>query len=380
MLDYFEEDPDEDGTIVRLLPNEDDEEEWSEIDEKQAEEELERIRMTQQQLVAGNLVTLTDKVSHNLFCQNLNAWSELLNHKTTLSVIETEPRTIDTMTGRRVVNKQIAETTIKLGIEKAIDDCTKQAILTAPLNNFDKAVLEACATHQYNGESAITVKAIFKYISGGSTDLTPTMRKAIIYSIDKLRNIDVTIYATAAYTKLRRLQKPNGKPKQKPDTNGKITLVNHLLPSKRIEVEINGQFTDGIKFLDVSPVFCYASDKGETVTLAKKLLNAPKIRNTEILIQLKKYILTRITTIKRSIKGGGRGLYPTLLFKSIYNNCTNSEKMLKDKEFRKRVRESSMKYLEFLKTEKEIKNFKSVDDNGIPHVNLAKCTKFIVEI
>lgn len=334
-------------------------------------------------LESKDLTVITDNKVNKIFSIQENHWDELQD-KEILSyhLTEKEPRTVVTPQGKRCFTKEISETTVKLRIEKAIDDCTKQAILTSPLNNFDKAVLEACATHQYHGENYITVNTIFKYL-GGTCDPNPTMVQKIMDSVNKMRFIDVRIDATESYKKLKRLQKPDGTPKRKPNKDGKIILSNYLLPSKKVEIEVNGVTVEGgIQFLDVSPIFQYSQDKGELATLEKKLLQARKeaINCTDKSIKLKNYILSRLNAITRSRKGGGKSLAPTITFEGLYNNCIEDPEKIKDRPTRQRTRETAEKYLQFLVSEKKIKSFTIVGKDNKPKDKLADGVKFSLVI
>lgn len=358
------------------------------------------IKLNQTDLIIGDLRLLTDKVSAQLFSYEGDDWKKLVTSQTLLVVKEKEPRSFYTADNvRKTTSKFVAETTVKLRIKPGTDESTKQKILDNPLNSFDKLILSVCSSHQLKSKKYITVKTIFKYC-GGNRQPETKFAQNIEDSIDKLRFIEVKMDVSQAYANLQRLQKPNGKPirpfklkeafnlgkyldemesrKPKKKDIPEIILSDYLLPAKTLTVEVNGIRTTAIQFYDSSPVVMYALDKEETTLLAHKLLS-PKINNTHMVVCLKTYILMRIKAIKRSKNGGGKSLEPIITFKSIYENCGDTEKIKTDRKFRKRVRDTAFKYLTFLRTEKEILNFQSLDANNKSQLDLAKCVKFKID-
>ena len=349
-------------------------------------------------LVDGkNIKILNDKVSRKIFSLEKEEWENFVTDKIPVKILEKEPRSFRTPGGEiMTATKPVAEIKIRARIKKTVEECIKQEIISEPLNNFDKAVLEACMTHQYHGRDYITMDTIYKYL-GGTRQLGNMMRQEIENSLDKLRLIDIKMDVTQAYLNLKRLQKPDGSPirelkslkrKTKIDYISEIEgevrepkafLTNYLLPASVLTIEFNGIKTTAVKFLDVSPLFLYAEDKGETLELQQKLLQPPKLNNTQINIRMKNYILSRIESMLRSKRGGGKNLVEVITFKGIYNGSGNSLTVKTDRNFRKRVREGAVKYLEFLKQEKKIKGFTPVNKEGKYLIDLAKCEKFLIQ-
>ena len=334
-------------------------------------------KVSQTQLIAGDLIALNSELSQKIFHQSTGEWSDVINKRKPIVLVEEEPRRVLTKSGWRSIPKPLAEVSAHLTINKNVAAAVKRCIENSSLESFDEIVLEACATHQYLGKDYITVNTIFKYM-GGNGDPDTKMRQQIIDSVDKLRGLDIRIDATEAYKKLERLQCPIGKPKRKPDKQGRIVLVDNLLSAKRLEIEVDGHILDAIKFKDVSPIFLYTQDKGETQVLSQKLLAASRLRATKNFIALKHYILCRIRSIQRSQKNGS-DLKNTITFQALYNNCGDPEKAKTDSKFRTRIREAAVEYLKVLVKEGEIKEFKCVDDNFQQHSEIAKCTKISIK-
>lgn len=359
------------------------------------------LSMIPKQLRPNDLITVREKVSNAIFGsseedepQKEVPWKDVVSGKTALTVVEKEPRTIYNTAGQpKTINKSLATVTIRLGIRKAVDECVKRSLMTEELEEFDRVVLEACLTHQYRGQLGIAISTIYHYM-GYKGEVPPTIRCDIWNSIDKMRHIDVTIDATEAYQKLKRLQNTDGTPKRKPikideksnwledaesstekpyRRQNRFILKGYLLPATDVDICCNGLTFEGIKFLDVSPVFTYAKDKGETGVISQHLLQAAKQRATKNFIALKHYILCRIRSICRNST-----LTPAITFDSLYNNCGDPEKAKTDSKFRTRIREATIEYLKTLKAEKEIKSYDCVDKNNQIQTDISKCVKIML--
>lgn len=370
-------------------------------EEKKADQEKSSLQFTPKQLQPGDLITVHEKVSNAIFgsaeddeSQKEVPWKDAVSGRTMLKVVEKEPRTVYDISGKpKTINKSLATVTIQLGIRKAVDECVKRAIMTEKPGEFDRAVLEACLTHQYRGQLGIAISTIYHYM-GYKGEVPPTIRRDIWNSIDKMRHIDVTIDATEAYQKLKRLHNTDGTPKRIPikvdaksswledaessakkprRKQNRFILKGYLLPAIDVDICCNGLTFEGIKFLDVSPVFTYAKDKGETGVISQHLLQAAKQRATKNFIALKHYILCRIRSIRRNST-----LTPAITFDSLYNNCGDPEKAKTDSKFRTRIREATIEYLKTLKTEKEIKSYDCVDRNNQIQTDISKCVKIML--
>lgn len=178
------------------------------------------------------------------------------------------------------------------------------------LTPFDKAVHNAVATlwvagHQEgkNFNEYLTPRIIFQILSGNtneSREIGPEIRKAILRSIDKMRNTEISI--------------DNSEEAQKFGYE-KFNYKSSLLPSERIEgVRINGnEVLDCIHILRKPPLFDYADIKNQVGSVDIKTLKVP-IKNTCENIELKEYLLMRILSIKNSKSN----LSPTIRYSTVY--------------------------------------------------------------
>lgn len=355
------------------------------------------------QLQSTDLITCRDKLANAVFSADSSVlWEDVISGKVPLKIIEKEWRTIYPPKGKpQTISKSIATVTVQLGIREAVDECIKRAILTERPGEFDRIVLEACMTHQYHGQFGIAISTIFKYM-GGQGEVPPTIRQTIWNSIDKMRHIDMIIDATEAYQKLERLHNTDGTPKRKPSkvvdnsswvenyveeneqpqslkkstkSRDRYIIKGYLLPAEDVSMSCNGIEFEGIRFLDVSPVFAYAKDKGETDVISQRLLQAAKRRATKNFIALKSYILGRTRSIQRNQDIGNDTLKPTITVNALYNNCGDPEKAKTDSKFRTRIRKVAVEYMQTLVEVDEIASFICLDKNNHPCVNLTHFVK-----
>lgn len=313
-----------------------------------------------------------DVISAAIFHQSPDKYKKLIEDESNaLFIPEREPRTIKTPQGNKTVSKQVATTTIqfrvKQAIDEAIDECDKSNSLTVPLNGFDKTVLSACMTRQHSGYSWITTSRIY-HMLGGTQNVPPEkMKQDIVNSIDKMRGIDVKIDATEAYQKLKRLQHTN---------HANALMIMCLLPCDYMVAYVNGHLDDNVIFFNaISPVFRFALDKNEIVTVPRRLLMTPNINTTYLSTQIKIYIITRVKSIARSLTGGGCHLHNVIDIDTLYMACAPMESIKNDRKLRKRIRDIANEYLEFLVYVVEIAGFSCLDENNAP-TTLSKAAKF----
>lgn len=324
------------------------------------------------QMESGDIISFREKVSDAIF----EASPEVFLGETQLQVTEKEWRTIFPPADKpKTISKIVATVTIQLHINETANEHIKSVILTDRLNEFDRIVMETCVTHQYHGHTCISVSTIHKYL-GGDGDPNTALRQDIWKSIDKLRHIDVVVDASEAYQNLKRLHLPNGQPKRnsaKPNSwideieaeNSKVKQVpkvrailkGYLLPATDVLLSYHGLEFEGIKFLDVSPVFTYAKDKGETDIISQKLLQAAKRRATKNFIALKSYLLGRTRSMHRNQEKSNESLNSIITAGSVYQNCGDPEKAKTDSKFRTRLREAVVEYMNVLAEENEIAGF-----------------------
>ncbi len=121
-----------------------------------------------------------------------------------------------------------------------------------------------------------------------------------------------------------------------------------LLPCYRAQVTINGQKSDVICFDRQSPLLNIAELKKQFVTYDADLLDIPKQNNTVLNITLKNYTMRRVQEIKL------HKMTPVITFDDIFQKCRLENSSRKKK---LDARNAIMEFLEYLKSQSEIKNF-----------------------
>ena len=259
------------------------------------------------------------------------------------------------------------------------------------LTPFDRAVHNAVATLWEEGHrngmknnEYITPRIIFQLLSGNtgeSKDISSTMRKAILRSIDKMRHTEITI---------------NNSEEAKAFGYKKLKYFGSLLDSKRIEgVKINGnQVEDCICILQSPALYDYAKLKNQIGTIDIRMLNIPKLklkqlkpkseadddkskdkskaddesyifyifRNTPQNIELKEYLLQRIMAIKNQKSK----MSETIRYETLYDYLrvkapTRSTLLVKHKKIREKVK----LLLEYWQSEKFIRDYKEEKEGKV---------------
>ena len=224
-----------------------------------------------------------------------------------------------------------------------------------PLTQFDRAVLACCISEQLEGNKGTTPDIIFRSLTGkvGKKDSgieNKEQRAAILKSIDKLMCTQIKIDMSETCQKMNY----NGR---KPF---KVTAP--LLPCCYVETEINGQEVTAIKFYDESPILQAARIKRQIITYENKLLDIPKQNNTPKVIELKNYVMQRVTEIK------SHKMTPTITFENVFEKCGILQgNTSKAKKQRHDARKNIVKLMKHLQEQGEISAFEVVKKCGKYH-------------
>ena len=235
------------------------------------------------------------------------------------------------------------------------------------LTEFDRAVFNICISEQAEGKKFTTAKTIFHKLGGGR-DLTPTMKRAIMESVEKLAGVRIIIDSTNAIEK--RIVKDGGKTKNK---DGKFILKGYLLPTESVELTLNGQEVEVIGFLksDVTDkikkgvIYTNAENHDQIISCTQDLLQAPVNSNPRN-IALNHYLLRRSLSIKGSnlLAESNKHVKPlckVITFEDLYKHCGfDGDKKID----RQHARETTEKILKFLVENDVIKNFEFTKKDG----------------
>lgn len=205
------------------------------------------------------------------------------------------------------------------------------------LNEFDRALLNACIAEQAAGNEYTTPERLYHWLGGGK-NLTDDMRNAIMRSINRLASVRIVI-------EMEKAQEKFGYGKDR----GKTTFQGYLMPTESVEVKINGQLIkSAIHFLKRGIIFSVADMKDQIITCDQNLLAAP-IRHSERGIALNHFLVRRTLEIKGSHDAHKanpriRPLRKTILFETMLKKC-GIENADRDTRFKvKKITEKILNY------------------------------------
>ena len=173
--------------------------------------------------------------------------------------------------------------------------------LSRPIDLIDRAIIEAVETlAQFN--KYITVTEIYRMMNGGENiSMRPELIEEYENRIDYMR----LIMAQVDYTQHMNMNGHEGKEYKRED---------NLLNLAKERVSLNGKTVTAYKYKDVSPMFKYAKDVGQIVSVPAAMLSTKSGQKGGTRAQaVKHYLLQRLFTIK----GQGATISLETLLKAI---------------------------------------------------------------
>lgn len=212
-----------------------------------------------------------------------------------------------------------------------------------PPDAFTREVLFHAMNFYQRGFNHVTISMALDSLTGGEEKrhVCREQFEAIKAAIEKLMKTAIKINLRPffeAFPKYAKNYKGN------PD---RAELEGTILPCRLVHVEVNGQATLAVEMLGESPLMTYAKLKNQLMTYDVTPLAISGQRNTPTVITVKNYLLRRIELMKR-------GLNNSILFKTLYENCSLANATKKQKQdVRKTVEET----LNSFKADGVIQNF-----------------------
>ena len=215
--------------------------------------------------------------------------------------------------------------------------------ISRPLNEFDRAIFDACISTQEAGLKFTTVDFLFRVITGNEKKQpTRTEKTAILESIGKMTTTLITIDFSEAREKMR---KYNSVPAR---------LAGAILPCQYLDgVKVNGQETAIIKFLDKSPLLEIARAKRQIINYPAALLDILNQNNTPLVTKLKSYVIRRVQEIIQ------HNMTPTITFDDVFKHCDLADATKWQKQDARKV---IFEVTEHLKSQGLIRNFEKKKD------------------
>lgn len=288
-------------------------------------------------------VELNDKFTKILFSRSAEVTAELLSG-VTYGIIEKRRHKY-----KGKVKDEIVSRYTMVNAEGYTD--------TAPLTEFDRAVLGVIISEYLAGNAYTTVNIIFRALIGkvGDQNCRPmkNQRDAIIQSVVRLMGKTVDF---------RQFAKSFGAMKYTDKKGNELKFgVENLLSAGIVDAVVNGQAMDGvIYFKDNSPLFDIADAKSQIIRYPHSLLNVPNQNNTPRIITLKKYVIRRICEIKLH-----KQLAHTITFDDVFQKCRVADD--DSREQKRRRRRYILDFVKHLQNQGFIKSFEVISRGGAIH-------------
>lgn len=216
--------------------------------------------------------------------------------------------------------------------------------ISRPLNEFDRAVFDACISAQATGAKSVTVDFLFRGMTGDDKkQTTPAEKAAILESIGKMMITQIVIDFSEARKKMK--------------YDAPARLVGAILPCQYVDgVKVNGQETAIIEFLKESPLLAIARAKKQFISYTAALLDLPNQNNTPLVIRIKSYVTRRVHEIIK------HKMTPTITFEDVFEKCRFDDVTKKQ---RQDARKIIFDVMEKLKAEGVIRSFEKIKDGRI---------------
>lgn len=223
------------------------------------------------------------------------------------------------------------------------------------LDELDRAIFDACVSAQQNGDQCITLRGIWRAITGNTDrnfNLSDALKKEILERVDRLACIRITVDLTDAID--QNLYKKGTK----------FKIRGSLLPSTIVEAHVNGQLVDAtVKILDESPLVTIAQARGagkkkeaaQIVTFPTALLDVP-VKHTPTTTAITNYLARRVEVAK---------IHPnttrTILFSTLLSRCGLADA---DRFKKRNIRKIVENVMKSLVEKNEIQSFELIKVRG----------------
>lgn len=217
--------------------------------------------------------------------------------------------------------------------------------ISRPLNEFDRAIFDACISTQEAGLKIATVDFLFRVMTGNDKK-QPTLaeKTAILESIGKMTTTLITIDFSEAREKMKKYD------------SAPARLVGAILPCQYLDgVKVNGQETAIIKFLDESPLLEIARAKRQIINYPSALLDIFNQNNTPLITKIKSYVIRRVHEIILHPKD----LRPTITFEDVFKHCDLADATKRKKQDARKI---IFEVMEHLRSQEVIRSFEKKKD------------------
>ena len=235
---------------------------------------------------------------------------------------------------------------------KPID--TERVKISKPLDEVDRAILDACITAQQEGYELITPRGIWRAITGKTNNnfrLTSAMEQEILERVDNLACLRITVDISDACEK--GIYPPGTE----------LRIRGSLLPCTIIEKSVNGQDVDAaICFDKQSPLVTVAKSRNgkqgaaQILTYPSKLISTPKRQDTTTTIAIKNYLVRRVEAAI-----GNPKLARCVRLATLFEHCGLADA---DRSKKQDARQAAEAVMKSLVDNGVIKSFAFEEENG----------------
>lgn len=173
---------------------------------------------------------------------------------------------------------------------------------------YMREVLDALTSLYLNGHTFVTPSQVYRRMIGSPKHvrLNNLTKEQIVSTIDNMRFLNLKINSRS----------------EKPFYDAlSASYESYLVNASKATVEMNGVEVSGYKLHSLPIISQYALAKGQVVYVNNEILKIPNVRNTELFISTRAYLLRRVEQI-RSILKRHKHLaksQQTILYKTIYD-------------------------------------------------------------
>lgn len=235
------------------------------------------------------------------------------------------------------------------------------------LTGFDELVFDICVSAQVEGNEFTTLGIIHRAMGGSKSNFYPAEKEKILRSIEKLSTTRIKFDCTDTFKKF------------KYNDGNAYEYNGYLLPAEYVKFLVNGQADSAvIHFMRKTPLLDVAEIKGQLVTCDIALLDVPNIKNTELVLTIKGYLLRRVLQIvgsygnhKKHFRGkskDGKNIYrkareleKTIVLDTLFAQCGLSDA---DNGKKRDARNTIEKIMNHFKAEKLISDWHFEKERG----------------
>lgn len=215
---------------------------------------------------------------------------------------------------------------------------------------YMREVLDALTSLFLNGHTFVTPSQVYRKMIGSPKHvrLNNLTKDQIVTTIDNMRFLNLKINSRS----------------EKPFYDAlSATYESYLVNASKATIVMNGVEVSGYKLHSLPIISQYALAKGQVVYVNNEILKIPNVRNTELFISTRAYLLRRVEQIRSILKRHNHVTrsQQTILYKTIYEVVGDGGG---NRQKNKRVRTHVKSILDYWKRIQYIQDYEIVKKNN----------------